>query len=97
MFFLKPFLKNYSASIFKQEFFLLKLTEMSEIKISADMKVEELLRHYPKLAQVFRRLKMDCPGCKGSANETIAQVAQNYGRTPDEMVKILQGHLKKAR
>lgn len=61
------------------------------------MKVAELLRERPELNQVFKKLKMDCPRCKGSAHETIAQVAQMYGYKPEDLIKLFEEHLKKIR
>ncbi len=68
--------------------------QMAEIKIKPEMKVADLLRAYPKLAKVFKKLNMDCPRCKGAENESIAYAARMHGKKPEELIKILKDHLK---
>jgi|GEM_PF-2276012 len=70
-----------------------KIKEM----IKPEDKVGELLEQYPKLKKVFRKLKMDCPHCKGAKSESIAYVARMYGKTPDALVKLLEAELKKGK
>jgi len=65
--------------------------------IKPEEKVGELLERYPKLNKVFKRLKMDCPHCKGAKSETIAYVARMYGKTPEALVKLLETELKKGK
>jgi len=69
---------------------------MSESQISLKMKAAELLRQRPRLNRVFRQLQMNRPAGKGSANETVARIARTYGRTPEELIRIFEDHLKKA-
>jgi len=67
---------------------------MAQRKISPDMTVAQLLKKYPELVRVFKKLRMDCPHCKGRESETLAWVARMHGKKPQELIKILEQNLK---
>lgn len=52
---------------------------MGSPDLSLEQTVEEVLRRWPNLAQVFIRHRMACVGCAMASFDTLAEVAQVYG------------------
>lgn len=64
------------------------------MKIKPDTNVAEALKMSKKVADVFRKHELDCPGCKGVVEETIEKAAFHNGLKLDEFLKELNEALK---
>jgi hybrid cluster-associated redox disulfide protein len=49
------------------------------MKIGPDTVIADLLREHPEVKKVLAGYEMRCPGCRGSAAETLRSAAQNHG------------------
>lgn len=49
------------------------------MRITAKTRVNEAMALSKNIADVFRRYKLECAGCKGGENDTIEKVAVNNG------------------
>jgi hybrid cluster-associated redox disulfide protein len=47
--------------------------------IGKDMKIDEVLRHFPRTIPVFMRFGIDCARCQLSEYETLEQGARAHG------------------
>lgn len=65
---------------------------MMEIKPGTN--VAEALKMSKKVADVFRKYKLDCLTCKGVVEETIEKAAFHNGLTLDIFLKELNDALK---
>lgn len=57
--------------------------------ITSDMKIEEVLRKYPKATEVFLKYGLDCVGCQVAEYESIGHAARVYGINLDALLKDL--------
>ncbi len=64
------------------------------MEIKPGTNVAEALKMSKKVAEVFRKYNLDCPGCKGVSHETIERAAFNNGLMLDEFLNELNGALK---
>ena len=58
-------------------------------KINKDMKIEEVLKKYPKTAEVFAKHGFHCIGCAAASFESIEDGAKAHGITSEEIVEEL--------
>jgi hybrid cluster-associated redox disulfide protein len=49
------------------------------MKINESTTVEDALKGSEGAVMIFRKYKLDCPGCRGSGADTIKKVAVNNG------------------
>lgn len=56
-------------------------------EILPDKPVECLLRHYPRLAEIFVRRRLHCVGCTLAAFHNLADVARIYHVDPVILVR----------
>lgn len=61
--------------------------------IRPDMSVDDLLTHYPQVAEVFVRRAMVCVGCTISSFHTVAEAAAAYHLDVDEFLTELRGRI----
>jgi len=49
------------------------------MKITKDMTVHDVLKHSKGTLKIFKKYRLDCPGCRGAAQDTIEIVSINRG------------------
>ena len=59
------------------------------MKITAETNAADALKMSKKVADVFYRYNLSCPGCKGVKEDKIGRIAFNYGLDPDKFIKEL--------
>ncbi len=64
------------------------------MEIKGNTNVAEALKMSKKVADVFRKNKLDCLTCKGVVEETIEKAAFHNGLTLDVFLKELNDALK---
>jgi hybrid cluster-associated redox disulfide protein len=57
--------------------------------ITGKTTVEEVIKKSRETARVFRKHGLDCPGCRGAAEDTIEKVAVNNGLDLAALLKEL--------
>jgi len=63
-------------------------------KITKDMKIEEVLRKYPKTVTVFAKHGFQCIGCAAASFESIEQGAATHGIDVEELIGDLNRAIK---
>jgi hybrid cluster-associated redox disulfide protein len=58
-------------------------------KINKDMTFGEVMRNFPKSAQIMAGYGLHCIGCHISASETIEEGAQAHGFDSDTLKKLM--------
>jgi hybrid cluster-associated redox disulfide protein len=56
--------------------------------------IRDLLREHPEARKVLARHGMDCPGCRGSENETVRHAARNHGLLLPDLLHELKAAIK---
>ena len=64
------------------------------MKITKDMKIDEVLKKYPKTAEVFTKHGFHCIGCIAASFESIEQGATAHEVDVEELVKDLNKVIK---
>lgn len=64
------------------------------MKITAETNAAEALKMSKKVADVFKKYKLDCTGCKGIKEENIGRIAFNQGLDPDKFLNDLNSALE---
>ena len=64
---------------------------MSELVPIGEMTVEDVLRRWPKTADVFGRHNMACVGCPVAPFYTVSEAAAVYKLSPSDFVAELEG------
>ena len=64
-------------------------------KIDETMKVIECLDLDDDIAQVFIKNDLNCVGCPGATNETIAEACEGHGVNVQKLLVDLNNHLDK--
>ena len=59
--------------------------------VSADTKLSDLFRTHKEAVAIFQNLGLNCPACKGQAQDTIAKVAVNNGLDVNVLLDALNG------
>jgi len=59
---------------------------LSFMKITADMKIADVLKKYPSSKKVLNKYLPHCPKCGGAGAESIRRGAQLHGIDPDMLV-----------
>ncbi|MBD3282069.1 MAG: DUF1858 domain-containing protein [Candidatus Portnoybacteria bacterium] len=59
------------------------------MKISKDMKIEDIIKHHPQTLEVFQKFNIHCIGCAAASFETLEQGAAAHGIDIEELVKEL--------
>ena len=59
------------------------------MKITKQMKIEEVIRKYPETLSVFAEHGFHCLGCAAASFESIEDGAKAHGVTPEEVVEEL--------
>ncbi len=62
---------------------------MSE-KIRKDMTFGEIMRSFPKSAEIMAKYGLHCIGCHIANTETLAEGAMAHGMSGDQLSKLLQ-------
>jgi len=65
------------------------------MKITESTTVQDALKKSKDIAGVFSKYGLDCPGCRGSGQDTIRIVAENHGIDPAVFLKDLNACIKK--
>jgi hybrid cluster-associated redox disulfide protein len=65
------------------------------MKITKDMKIDEVLKKYPETAEVFAKHGFHCIGCIAASFESIEQGATAHGVDVDELIEDLNKAIKK--
>ena len=63
------------------------------MKINADTNAADALKISKKVADIFKKHNLDCPGCKGIKEETIAKIAFNQGLELEKFINELNSAL----
>ena len=63
-------------------------------KIDKNMKIDEVLRKYPKTVTVFAKHGFQCVGCVAASFESIEQGAEAHGIDIEELIKDLNKAIK---
>lgn len=63
--------------------------------VMGDMTIAEVAAHYPETMPVFFKHGMTCFGCPMALMETVAQGAEAHGMDVEELVKALNGAIRK--
>lgn len=58
--------------------------------LTADLRVSELLGHYPHLTQVFARAGMQCPGCPFMSFHSLKDACREHHRDLTVFLSALQ-------
>ena len=66
----------------------------TEMDIRGNTTVEEAVQRSRKIAEVFKKYKLDCPDCKGAKEDTIEKVALNNGLDLEALLKELNAALR---
>jgi hybrid cluster-associated redox disulfide protein len=66
------------------------------MKIQADTKITDALKLSDGVIGVFRKYGLDCPTCKGAAQDSIEKAAINNGLDTAQLVKELNESIKTA-
>jgi hybrid cluster-associated redox disulfide protein len=56
------------------------------MRITAGMKIDNVVRQYPETVQVFSRYGVGCLGCSGAEYDDIAYGAQVHGVNLDQLL-----------
>lgn len=62
---------------------------MEDLSLSPTLTVQQLFDHWPQTMNVFIRLRFACIGCAVAPFDTLADVAKNYGISPEELLAEL--------
>ncbi len=64
--------------------------------LNANLRVSEVLGHYPRLAQVFARAGMQCPGCPFMGFHSLKDACREHNRDLAAFLTALQIALQSA-
>jgi hybrid cluster-associated redox disulfide protein len=59
------------------------------MRITAEMKIDNVVRQYPETVQVFSRYAVGCLGCSAAGYDDIAYGAQVHGVNLDQLLREL--------
>jgi hybrid cluster-associated redox disulfide protein len=59
------------------------------MRITAEMKIDNVVRQYPETVQVFSRYAVGCLGCSAAEYDDIAYGAQVHGVNLDQLLREL--------
>lgn len=62
---------------------------MVQKQITADMKISEIVEHFPETIEVFMEYGIACFGCGMSDKETLEQGVTLHGIDPEEILEDL--------
>lgn len=65
------------------------------MKITRNMKIDEIIRKYPEVAEIFDKYGFHCIGCAASSFETLAQGAVAHGMDTSKLIKDLNKAIEK--
>jgi hybrid cluster-associated redox disulfide protein len=65
------------------------------MKITESTTVQDALKKSKDVIDVFRKYNLDCPGCRGSGQDTIGIVAENNGIDLAVFLRELNAGMKK--
>jgi hybrid cluster-associated redox disulfide protein len=65
------------------------------MKITKDMKLQEVISKFPKTVEVFSKYGLHCFGCFAAAFENIEQGAKAHGIDVDKLIEDLNKAIKK--
>ena len=65
------------------------------MKINESTTVHDAIKISRKVLEVFSKYNLDCPGCKGAAQDTIRIVAESNGIELSVFIRELNSGLKK--
>ncbi len=64
-------------------------------KITREMKIDEVLKKYPKTEEIFAKNDFHCVGCAAASFESIAQGAVAHGIDVEKLVEDLNNAIEK--
>lgn len=59
------------------------------MKITAETNAADALKMSKKVADVFYKYNLYCPGCKGVKEDRIGRIAFNHGLDPEKFIEEL--------
>jgi hybrid cluster-associated redox disulfide protein len=59
------------------------------MRITAEMKIDNVVRQYPETVQIFTRYGVACLGCSAAEYDNIAISAQVHGVNLDQLLREL--------
>ena len=59
------------------------------MKFNENTKIHEVLKKNKNTVKIFEKYNLDCPGCKGSAEDSIRNVVINNGLDLEKFLKEL--------
>ncbi|MBZ0160386.1 DUF1858 domain-containing protein [Candidatus Methylomirabilis sp.] len=59
------------------------------MRITAEMKIDNVVRQYPETVQIFNRYGVACMGCSAAEYDNIATSAQVHGVNLDQLLREL--------
>ena len=74
-----------------------KIAKGKVAKITANMTIEDVIKKYPEVAEVFFKHGMPCIGCAIAASETVGQAAAAHGINLKKLLEDLNNVAKIAK
>jgi hybrid cluster-associated redox disulfide protein len=62
---------------------------MSNVTITADMNIQEVIEKHPEVVAIFQKYNMGCIGCIAASFEKISDIATVHGIDVEKFVKEL--------
>ena len=59
--------------------------------VDKNTRLADLFKTDKNAVNVFKKLNLSCPGCKGQAQDTLAKVAVNNGLDVQTLIDALNG------
>lgn len=59
------------------------------MRITAEMKIDNVVRQYPETVRIFNRYGVACLGCSAAEYDNIATSAQVHGVNLDQLLREL--------
>lgn len=75
----------------------IELQEGEIIEITPDMIVGDVIEVYPEVAEVFRKLNVNCFSCQAATRDSIAEAAMLHRIDPIKLCKKINTTIKKHR
>lgn len=67
---------------------------MTEVNITEDMTIKEVIEKYPETAMVFSKYNIGCVGCLAASFEKVKDIAGVHGTDIKSLVKDLNEAVK---
>lgn len=65
------------------------LTASVRLKITKNMKIDEVIKKHPETVEIFNKFGFHCVGCIAASFESIEDGAKAHGITVEELIEDL--------